>query len=76
MLNNLKAELVRKSLVPEKASEAVLGCSPKTAKAKLNGNSEFTLSEAFKVVNSYFSYENFSYEFLFRNDSKFEEKGA
>lgn len=32
MLSNLKAELVRKNLTPEKAIEDVLGCTYKTAK--------------------------------------------
>lgn len=75
MLNNLKAELVRKNLVPEKAVEAVLGCTSKTAKAKLNGESDFSLPEAIGIVHSFFANDNFSYEFLFEN-SDFNEKGA
>ncbi len=75
MLNNLKAELVRKNLVPERAVKTVLGCTAKTAKAKLNGESDFSISEAFKIVNSYFGDDNFSYEFLFKNDSV-DQKGA
>ena len=65
MLNNLKAELVRKELIPEKAIEAVLGCTNKTAQAKLNGKSDFTLPEAIKIVSCYFPNKEFEYEFLF-----------
>lgn len=68
MLNNLKAELVRKNLVPEKAIEEVLGCTYKTARSKLNGNTDFSVAEAFKIVNNFFQNDNFSYEFLFKND--------
>lgn len=67
MLCNLKAELVRKNLVPEKAIEAVLGCSSKTAKAKLNGESDFSLPEAIRIVSCYFPNSEFDYEFLFAN---------
>ena len=67
MLSNLKAELVRKCLVPEKAIEAVLGCTSKTAKAKLDGKSDFSLPEAFKIVSCFFPDGNFEYEFLFEN---------
>lgn len=67
MLSNLKAELVRKNLVPEKAIEAVLGCSNKTAKAKLNGESDFSLPEAVRIVSCYFPNKEFEYEFLFAN---------
>ncbi len=68
MLSNLKAELVRKNLTPEKAIKDVLGCTYKTAKSKLNGDTDFSVTEAFKIVNSFFANDNFSYEFLFKND--------
>ena len=67
MLNNLKAELVRKGLTPEKAIEALLGCSSKTASAKLDGKSEFSVTEAIKVTNCFFKNDNFDFEFLFTN---------
>lgn len=75
MLSNLKAELVRKNLVPEKAIEAVLDCTNKTAKAKLNGESDFSLPEAIKVVKCYFPNNEFEYEFLFANVAT-DQKGA
>lgn len=69
MLSNLKAELVRKDMRPEKAVVAVLGCTYKTAQAKLNGESDFTVPEALKLVSTYFPNEKFKndFEFLFEN---------
>ncbi|MBQ8298131.1 MAG: hypothetical protein IJX77_10165 [Ruminococcus sp.] len=75
MLCNLKAELVRKNLVPDKAIEAVLGCSNRTAKSKLNGITDFTVSEAFDIVHCYFPNREFEYEFLFAKSAP-EKEGA
>lgn len=69
MLNNLKAELVRKELRPESAVSIALGCCSKTAKAKLKGTRDFTVPEAFKILNTYFTNENFSLEYLFKDES-------
>ena len=70
MLNNLKAELVRKELKPESAVTSALSCCPKTEKAKLEGKRDFTVPEAFKILNTYFTDENLSLEYLFKNDTK------
>ena len=70
MLSNLKAELVRKNLSPEAAVCSALGCTDKTARAKLSGKSDFTLPEAVKIVRAYFADCNFSYEELFANIPK------
>ena len=67
MLSNLKAELVRKNLAPEAAVRTAIGCTDKTARAKLNGESDFTLTEAITIVKTYFADSNFSYEELFAN---------
>lgn len=67
MLSNLKAELVRKNLTPESAVKNAIGCTDKTARAKLNGESDFTLPEAVTIVKAYFADCNFSYEELFAN---------
>lgn len=69
MLNNLKAELVRKELHPEKAIMEILGCTHKTASSKLNGKSDFTVPEAIKIMQNYFPNDNFEFEFLFANAS-------
>ena len=50
MLNNLRAELVRKGLDPEKAVETVLGCNPKTAKSKTHGITDFSVPDVEFVV--------------------------
>ena len=67
VLSNLRAELVRKNLVPEQAIREVLGCTDKTARAKLNGDSDFSLPEAIKIMNIYFKDDGFQYEILFQN---------
>lgn len=68
MLNNLRAELIRKNQNPEKAVEQTLGCTYKTAKSKTNGESDFTLTEAFKIMNTFFPNGEFDFEYLFANE--------
>lgn len=68
MLCNLRAELTRKNLNPEKAIEQTLGCTYKTACSKLKGDTDFSLPEALKVVEAYFSEDNFSIKELFANE--------
>lgn len=68
MLNNLKAELIRKELEPEVAVCKALGCCSRTAKAKLRGISDFTVPEAFKIVNAYFPDNEFSLDYLFSSN--------
>lgn len=67
MLSNLRAELVRKNFIPEQAVRELLGCTDKTARAKLNGESDFSLPEAIKIMTYYFKNDNFKYETLFEN---------
>lgn len=61
-LNNLKAEMARKGY---KVADlvAVLGCSEKTARNKLNGGTEFTVGEAFKVRDEMFPDARMEYLF-------------
>ena len=66
MLNNLRAELVRKGYhTPSEAITAALGCSPKTARNKLDGKSPVTVPEAVKIIETYFTGDNFTIEYLF-----------
>lgn len=65
MLNNLKAELVRKGIVPHKGIMSALSCSEVTARKKLNGVSPTTVPEAFKIIDYNFKDDNFSIEYLF-----------
>ena len=70
MLNNLKAELVRKKLEPELAVRDALGCCSKTAKAKLKGTRDFTVPEEFKIIDAYFPDDEFPLDYLFESDSE------
>ncbi len=74
MLNNLKAELVRKELKPELAICDALGCCPKTAREKLKGARDFTIPEAFKIINTCFPNDKFSLDYLFESDSESSSK--
>ena len=69
MLNNLKAEYVRKGIKPYKGVMDSLGCSEKTARNKLNETCYVTVPEAFKIKATDFSDDNFSIEYLFQSDS-------
>lgn len=70
MLNNLKAELVKKGFKPEHAICYATGCCYKTASIKLKGIRDFTVPEAFKIVNTYFPNDKFSWEYLFESDTE------
>ena len=69
MLSNLRAELTRKNLNPEKAIEQTLGCTYKTASSKLKGDSDFGLTEALKIVDTFFPDDKFEMKYLFANDT-------
>lgn len=69
MLNNLKAEFVRKGLEPKSAVRSVLGCCYKTADLKIKGIRDFTVPEALKIVDRYFPNHEFSWEYLFESDN-------
>ena len=68
MLNNLRAELIRKNLNPEKAVEQTLNCTYKTAKSKTSGESDFSLTEAFKIMDTFFPDDQFDFKYLFMNE--------
>ncbi|MBE6904334.1 MAG: hypothetical protein E7480_06965 [Ruminococcaceae bacterium] len=66
MLNNLRAELVRKGFnTPAEAVADALSCTAKTARNKLDGISPVTVPEAVKIIEMYFSKDNFTIEYLF-----------
>lgn len=66
MLNNLRAELVRKGFfTPSEAVAIALGCTQKTARNKLDGTSPVTVPEAVKIIDDYFADDGFSIEYLF-----------
>lgn len=67
MLNNLKAEYIRKGIEPYKGIVGALDCADKTARNKLSGASPVTVSEAFKIINYSFKNDDFSVEYLFKD---------
>lgn len=62
MFPNLKAEMARKNLDGITIAD-LIGCNPKTFSSKLNGKTEFTRSEIFKIQKELFS--NLTVEYLF-----------
>lgn len=66
MLNNLRAELVRKGIKnPAEAVAEALECTEKTARNKLDGITPVTVPEAVTIIERYFSTDKFSIEYLF-----------
>jgi len=65
-MRNLKAEMERYG-VSITDIQKVLDCSAKTVRNKINGYTDFTLPEAFKIKNQYFS--GYTLEYLFANDN-------
>lgn len=64
-MKNLKAEMARKG-VNVLALQKVLNCSEKTVRNKINGVTEFTISEAIEIRNRYFN--GLSLDYLFATD--------
>jgi transcriptional regulator with XRE-family HTH domain len=65
MFPNLRAEMARKGLDGIDIS-ARLGCTPKTFSSKMNGKSEFTRAEIFRIRNEFFP--NLTIEYLFQTE--------
>lgn len=66
-MKNLLAEMARYG-VSRYDIQKLLGCSEATVRNKLSGESEFTVSEALKIRNSYFI--GFRVEYLFAKDEQ------
>lgn len=62
-MDNLKAEMQRNGLTVKDIMDAI-GCSEKTARNKINGETEFTYPEAETVRNKLFP--SLRLEYLFR----------
>ena len=67
MLNNLKAEYVRKGLNPKDRVMRALKCSEKTARNKLEGKTPTTIQEAEKIRDA--DFEGFTIDYLFATDA-------
>lgn len=67
MLNNLRAEIVRKGLDPVSTISETIGCTEKTAKSKLSEKTAFSVPEAVKVIENIFYSDEFTIEYLFKS---------
>lgn len=65
-MSNLMAEMTRYG-VTILAIQRVLGCTEKTVRNKINGVSEFSIIEAFKIRDTYFP--GMTLEYLFAQGS-------
>ncbi len=63
MLNNLKAEYVRKGVDPTDRIMSILNCSEKTARNKLTEKTPITVAEAKKIRDT--DFESFTLDYLF-----------
>ncbi len=67
MLNNLKAEYVRKGINPKNRIMSILNCSEKTARNKLEEKTPLTVAEAKKIRDT--DFEGFTLDYLFATDA-------
>lgn len=66
-MRNLKAEMVRYGM-NNLDLQKILGCSERTVTNKLSGETEFTISEALKIRNTFFP--GLRLEYLFESTEK------
>lgn len=67
-MNNLKAEMTRYGVTVYDVQQ-VLGCSEKTVRNKINGDTEFTISEALKLKRNLFPSLDLDYLFAVEDKS-------
>lgn len=65
-MRNLRAEMERYGVTVANIQK-ILGCSEKTVRNKINGETDFTLPEAFKIKNEFF--KGYTLEYLFATDT-------
>lgn len=70
MLLNLKAEYARKGKSPCRGVKNALLCSERTARNKINGITDVSVSEALKIIDADFKEDGFSVEYLFADDTQ------
>ena len=70
MYNNLKSEMTRHGIQLSKI-QRLLGIAETTVRHKINGKSDFSVTEAFKVRNAFFP--SMTLEYLFAYDEKKED---
>lgn len=66
-MRNLCAEMSRFG-VSTMDIQKLIGCTDKTARSKINGNSEFSVSEALNIRDKFFP--GLRIEYLFADDTK------
>ena len=64
---NLKAEMGRSDITAEAISK-LLGIHRNSVANKLSGQSSFSIEEAIKIKNTFFS--EFEYDYLFKSEQK------
>lgn len=69
---NLKGELAKKGITIEEVSK-YLGIHRNSVANKINGDSSFTIDEAFKIQKHYFP--KLSLDYLFKRDECNEKEG-
>ena len=69
MYRNLQAEFARQNIAPPKGIAAALDCTERCARNKLKGITEITVTEAKKIMMTYFP--ELSLDYLFET---FEER--
>lgn len=72
-MRNLQAEIKRFGL-SNSDIQKVLGCSEKTARNKIHGETEFTITEAFRVRDTLFPGSRM--EYLFAQDDNTAERAS
>ena len=77
-MTNLYIAFLQENIKPEQVAKAisqVLNCSERTARNKLNGISDFSISEAVKI-NYYFFNNRYELGDLFRRENSHEKRGG
>lgn len=73
MFTNLASELKRKG-ISTRAVAGLIGCSEKSVLNKVNGTTEFTLSEVLLINENLFP--EYELKYLFRRDNQTESRPA
>lgn len=73
MLANLRSEMYKQKITIEKMAD-FLGIHRNSVSNKLEGNTEFSIEEAFKVRDEFFG--DLDMDYLFKKDDQSDTKGA
>lgn len=73
MLVNLRSEMYKRRITIERIAE-FLGIHRNSVSNKLEGNTEFSIEEAFKIRDEFF--DDLGMDYLFKSDNSSDKKGA